>query len=82
MNAPEAPKSTPLQGCCCQPAARNTGSISFIPGGVISGTALIRPDFPELLTRPFLRQQTEYVFGSGSSHYMFLVLAVRRLYGK
>lgn len=46
-----------------------------IPGGVVSGTALIRPDFPELLEFPFLWQQTEYVLGGGSSHYMFLVLA-------
>ena len=48
---------------------------SYIPGGVVSGTALIRPDFPELLEFPFLWQQTEYVLGGGSSHYMFLVLA-------
>ena len=52
---------------------------SYIPGGVISGTALIRPDFPELLVWPYLWQQTEYVLGGGSSHYMFLVLAVRHL---
>lgn len=52
---------------------------SYIPGGVISGTALIRPDFPELLTFPFLWQQTEYVLGGGSSHYMFLVLAAQNL---
>lgn len=52
---------------------------SYIPGGVISGTALIRPDFPELLTFPFLWQQTEYVLGGGSSHYMFLVLAAQKL---
>lgn len=55
---------------------------SYIPGGVISGTALIRPDFPELLTFPYLWQQTEYVLGGGSSHYMFLVLAARQLLGK
>lgn len=53
----------------------NRADYSYIPGGVISGTALIRPDFPELLTWPFLWQQTEYVMGGGSSHYMFLVLA-------
>lgn len=52
---------------------------SYIPGGVISGTALIRPDYPELLTFPFLWQQTEYVLGGGSSHYMFLVLAAKQL---
>lgn len=57
----------------------NRADWSYIPGGVISGTALIRPDFPELLTFPFLWQQTEYVLGGGSSHYMFLVLAVKHL---
>ena len=53
----------------------NRADWSYIPGGVVSGTALIRPDFPELLKFPFLWQQTEYVLGGGSSHYMFLVLA-------
>lgn len=57
----------------------NRADWSYIPGGVISGTALIRPNFPELLEFPFLWQQTEYVLGGGSSHYMFLVLAVREL---
>ena len=56
----------------------NRADWSYIPGGVISGTALIRPDFPELLTFPFLWQQTEYVMGGGSSHYMFLVLAAQQ----
>jgi hypothetical protein len=57
----------------------NRADWSYIPGGVISGTALIRPDFPELLEFPYLWQQTEYVMGGGSSHYMFLVLAARQL---
>lgn len=56
----------------------NRADWSYIPGGVVSGTALIRPDFPELLTFPFLWQQTEYVLGGGSSHYMFLVLAAKK----
>ena len=55
----------------------NRADWSYIPGGVVSGTALIRPDFPELLEFPFLWQQTEYVLGGGSSHYMFLVLAAK-----
>ena len=58
----------------------NRADWSYIPGGVVSGTALIRPDLPELLEFPFLWQQTEYVMGGGSSHYMFLVLAVRSLF--
>ncbi len=60
----------------------NRADFSYIPGGVISGTALIRPDFPELKDWPFLWQQTEYVLGGGSSRFMFLVLAVRALAGE
>ena len=55
----------------------NRADWSFIPGGVASGTALIRPDLPELLEFPFLWQQKEYVIGGGSTNYLFLVLAVR-----
>ena len=57
----------------------NRGEFSFIPGGIGSGTALIRPDFPELLEWPFLWQQTEYVLGGGTTDYMFLVLAADQL---
>ncbi|MCR4766218.1 MAG: glycoside hydrolase family 9 protein [Bacteroidaceae bacterium] len=57
----------------------NRADWSYIPGGVVSGTALIRPDYPELLTFPFLWQQTEYVLGGGSSHYMFLALAAQQI---
>lgn len=60
----------------------NRADWSYIPGGVVSGTALIRPDFPELLDFPFLWQQKEYVLGGGSSNYMFLVLAARSLLQK
>ncbi|WP_020208668.1 glycoside hydrolase family 9 protein [Gilvimarinus chinensis] len=57
----------------------NRADWSYIPGGVISGTALIRPDLPELKTWPFFWQQTEYVMGGGATNYMFLVLAVEAL---
>lgn len=57
----------------------NRADWSYIPGGVISGTALIRPDFPELLDFPYLWQQGEYVIGGGSTNYLLLVLAVRKL---
>ena len=60
----------------------NRADWSYIPGGTVSGTALIRPDFPELLTFPYLWQQVEYVLGGGSSHYMFLVLAAKDLVGE
>lgn len=51
----------------------------YIPGGVASGTALIRPDLPELKVWPYLWQQTEYVMGGGEMNYMFLVLAADSL---
>ena len=57
----------------------NRGEFSYIPGGIGSGTALIRPDFPELLEWPFLWQQTEYVLGGGTTDYMFLILAANAL---
>ncbi len=60
----------------------NRGEFSFIPGGIGSGTALIRPDFPELLEWPFLWQQTEYVLGGGTTDYMFLILAADQLLNK
>ena len=53
----------------------NRGDWSYIPGGVVSGTALIRPDLPELKDFPFLWQQAEYVMGGGATHFMFLALA-------
>jgi hypothetical protein len=56
----------------------NRAEGSFLPGGVGSGTALIRPDFPELLEWPYLWQQTEYVLGYGTTDYLTLVLAADR----
>jgi endoglucanase len=60
----------------------NRGEASYIPGGIGSGTALIRPDFPELLQWPFLWQQTEYVLGGGTTDYLFLVFAADSLLNK
>jgi len=57
----------------------NRADWSYIPGGSVSGTALIRPDFPELLEWPYLWQQTEYVLGGGTTDYVFLVLAADHL---
>ena len=57
----------------------NRADWSYIPGGVSSGTALIRPDFPELLKWPYLWQQGEYVLGGGTSDYLFLILAAQRV---
>jgi|WetSurMetagenome_2_1015567.scaffolds.fasta_scaffold02003_2 endoglucanase len=54
----------------------------YIPGGMVSGTALIRPDFPELKeTTPYLWQQTEYVM-PGAATYIFCVMAADLLMGK
>jgi hypothetical protein len=60
----------------------NRADWTYIPGGVISGTALIRPDLPELKVWPYFWQQTEYVLGGGETNYMFLVLAVNQLYSQ
>jgi hypothetical protein len=57
----------------------NRADWSYIPGGVSSGTALIRPDYPELLDWPYLWQQQEYVLGGGATNFMFLVLAADKL---
>ncbi|RWY49398.1 glycoside hydrolase family 9 protein [Mucilaginibacter gilvus] len=60
----------------------NRADWSYIPGGSTSGTALIRPDFPELLNWPFLWQQGEYVLGGGTADYLFLVLAADHVLNK
>ncbi|MFN8207965.1 MAG: glycoside hydrolase family 9 protein [Bacteroidales bacterium] len=57
----------------------NRDEWSYLPGGIVSGTALIRPDYPELLEWPFLWQQTEYVLGGGTTDYLLLVLAADKL---
>ncbi|MFC2124743.1 glycoside hydrolase family 9 protein [Bacteroidota bacterium] len=52
---------------------------SYIPGGMASGTALVKPDLPELKEPfPFLWQQTEYVM-PGAASYIFCVLAADNL---
>ena len=54
----------------------------YIPGGMVSGTALIRPDYPELKEdTPYLYQQSEYVM-SGAATYIFCVMAADLLLGK
>jgi hypothetical protein len=57
----------------------NRADWSYIPGGIVSGTALIRPDFPELLEWPFLWQEGEYCLGYPTSDYVFLILAADHL---
>jgi len=60
----------------------NRADWSYIPGGIGSGTALIRPDLPELKTWPFFWQQTEYVLGGGTIDYLLLALAADNLFNK
>jgi len=55
----------------------NRADWGYIPGGVISGTALIRPDLPELKIWPYFWQQREYVMGGGATNFMFLALAAQ-----
>jgi endoglucanase len=57
----------------------NRDEWSYIPGGVASGTALIRPDLPELKIWPYFWQQTEYVMGGGALDFMLLTMAADQL---
>jgi hypothetical protein len=59
----------------------NRADWSHIPGGVISGASLVKPDYMELKKFPFLWYQTEYVMG-GAATYIFDLLAVQYLVGK
>jgi hypothetical protein len=60
----------------------NRADWSGIPGGVVSGPALIHPDYPELHDPfPFLWTQKEYVI-SGAASYIFCVLAADELTNK
>ena len=59
----------------------NRADWSHIPGGVISGASLVKPDYMELRDFPFLWYQTEYVL-SGAATYIFDVLAARKLAGE
>ena len=57
----------------------NRADWTHIPGGVISGPALLRPNILELHEPfPFLWQQTEYVI-SGAANYIFCVLAANQV---
>jgi endoglucanase len=60
----------------------NRADWSHIPGGSASGTALIRPDFPELKHWPYFWQQTEYVLGRGTTDVLLLVLAADHVLNK
>ena len=57
----------------------NRADGSYIPGGVIPGTVLIRPDLPELVPYPFIWQEGEYCMGGEASYFMYMVLAARKI---
>ena len=57
----------------------NRADWSYIPGGVVSGTNIVRPDLPELKNWPYLWQQTEYCMGGAATHFMFLVLGADKI---
>jgi endoglucanase len=60
----------------------NRAEWSYIPGGMLSGPNLVRPDFPELKEPwPHLWQQTEYVM-PGAANYILLVLAADAMLNK
>jgi hypothetical protein len=47
----------------------NRADYTFIPGGMIPGILIVKPDFPELKPHwPFLWFENEYVIGAGSSY--------------
>ena len=60
----------------------NRDEWSYIPGGVASGTALIRPDLPELKVWPYFWQQTEYVLGGGTMDFMILAMAADNIFSR
>lgn len=55
----------------------NRNDWTHIPGGVISGPSLIKPDFMELKLYPHFWYQTEYVI-SGAATFIFDVLAANK----
>jgi hypothetical protein len=56
----------------------NRDDWTYIPGGVISGISLVKPDFIELKNFPYHWYQTEYVI-HGAASYIFVVLATQWL---
>jgi len=56
----------------------NRADWSYVPGGVVPGTCLIRPDLPELLHFPYLWQEGEYCLGGHTTYFMYMVLATQK----
>jgi hypothetical protein len=60
----------------------NRADFAFIPGGVVPGVLVLKPDYPENMDDwPFLWGENEYVIDIGAS-YIFLANAAHELLGK
>jgi hypothetical protein len=60
----------------------NRADFAFIPGGVVPGVLVLKPDYPENMDDwPFLWGENEYVIGVGAS-YIFLANAAHELAGR
>jgi len=60
----------------------NRADFAFIPGGVVPGVLVLKPDYPENMDDwPFLWGENEYVIDIGAS-YVFLANAAQELLGK
>jgi hypothetical protein len=60
----------------------NRADFAFIPGGIVPGVLVLKPDYPENMDDwPFLWGENEYVIGLGAS-YLFLVHAAQDVDGK
>lgn len=56
----------------------NRADWSYIPGAVVPGTNLIRPDLPELLRFPFLWQQGEFCIDGHNTWLHYLIMDLDR----
>jgi hypothetical protein len=60
----------------------NRADFAFIPGGVVPGVLVLKPDYPENMDDwPFLWGENEYVIDIGAS-YIFLANAAHEVLGK
>jgi hypothetical protein len=59
----------------------NRADFAFIPGGIVPGVLVLKPDYPENMDDwPFLWGENEYVIGIAAS-YIFLANAAQQLVG-
>jgi hypothetical protein len=60
--------------------ALNRDDWSYIPGGVVSGATLIKPDYWEFKHTPYLWYEREIVIG-GAANFIFDALAAKKILG-